>query len=155
MKRLFLLLSMALLLAFGPAGAREAAPLADDPAVEKRLVEISEEMRCLVCQNESLAASRSELALDLRRELRAQIAQGRSDAEIRDFMVSRYGDFVLYRPPVKPSTWLLWFGPFVMMVAGVVVLLIYLRRRNAATPPDRLTEEEAGRADALLKEEAR
>ena len=154
MKRLLAWLLL-LALSLGSAGAREAAPMADDPAVEKRLVAISEEMRCLVCQNESLAASRSELALDLRRELRAQIAQGRSDAEIRDFMVSRYGDFVLYRPPVKPTTWLLWFGPFVMMVAGVAVLLVYLRRRNAAMTPDRLTEEEAERAEALLKEEAR
>jgi cytochrome c-type biogenesis protein CcmH len=107
------------LLACGGAVAKDAAPLADDPVVEQRLIVISEEMRCLVCQNESLAGSRSDLANDLRRELRTLIKQGKTDAEIREFMVSRYGDFVLYRPPVKPSTWLLWLGPFGLMILGV------------------------------------
>jgi cytochrome c-type biogenesis protein CcmH len=136
----------------GAAGAKEAAPLADDPVVEQRLIAISEEMRCLVCQNESLAGSRSDLALDLRRELRNLIKQGKTDAEIREFMVSRYGDFVLYRPPVKPSTWLLWAGPFGLMVLGVAVLFMYLRRRNADIGTDVLTDEERKRADALLQE---
>ena len=112
--------------------ARDAVPLAADPLVEQRLVAISDEMRCLVCQNESLSGSRSELAQDLRRELRNLIRQGRTDAEIRDFMVSRYGDFVLYRPPLKPTTWLLWAGPFVLMLTAVIVLLVYLRRRDRA-----------------------
>lgn len=150
MKRLFALLLLAL--AVGSLGARETVPLAQDAAVEQRLIAIAEEMRCLVCQNESLAASRSELAQDLRRELRAQIVQGRSDAEIRAFMVSRYGDFVLYRPPVKPTTWLLWFGPFVMMMVAVIVLLVYLRRRSRVVQPGQLTDDESGRAEALLKE---
>ncbi len=149
MKRLFLLM---LLLAACAGWARDAAPLADDPVVEQRLVAISDEMRCLVCQNESLSGSRSELAQDLRRELRTQIRQGRTDAEIRDFMVSRYGDFVLYRPPVKPTTILLWAGPFVLMIAGVIVLLVYLRRRNGALDRDELTEDESRRAQALLRE---
>ena len=145
----------ALLLAFAacmPASAKEATPLADDPVLEQRLIAISEEMRCLVCQNESLAGSRADLAQDLRRELRTLIRQGRSDAEIKEFMVSRYGDFVLYRPPVKPTTWLLWIGPFVLMVAGVVVLLVYLRRRDRALGDEELTGEEIRRAQALLKE---
>ena len=118
------------------------------------MLSISEEMRCLVCQNESLAASRADLALDLRRELRTMIKQGKSDGEIREFMVSRYGDFVLYRPPVKPTTWLLWIGPFALMLAGVVALFIYLRRRNAEieeTGPADLTDEEYRRAETLLQ----
>jgi cytochrome c-type biogenesis protein CcmH len=150
MKRLFALLLVAL--ALGTGWAKEAAPLADDPVVEQRLIAISEEMRCLVCQNESLAGSRAELAQDLRRELRTLIKQGKSDAEIRDFMVERYGDFVLYRPRIKPETWLLWAGPFVLMIVGVVVLLVYLRRRKRVVDEIQLTEDEASRAEALLKE---
>jgi cytochrome c-type biogenesis protein CcmH len=150
MKRLFALLLLALVL--GVAGAKDAAPLAEDPAVEQRLVAISEEMRCLVCQNESLSASRSELAQDLRRELRTMIKQGKTDAEIREFMVSRYGDFVLYRPRVSPTTWLLWAGPFVLMIVALAVLLTYLRRRNRAVGEAQLSEDETRRAEALLKE---
>ncbi len=132
--------------------AKEATLLADDPVVEQRLIAISEEMRCLVCQNESLAGSRSDLANDLRRELRTLIKQGKSDAEIRQFMVSRYGDFVLYRPPVKPTTWMLWIGPFVLMVVGVIALFVYMRRRNRDISNVVLTEEESKRALALLQE---
>jgi len=146
-----LAISLLLVLACAAPSAKEAAPLADDPAVEQRLVTISEEMRCLVCQNESLAGSRSDLAMDLRREIRAQIRQGRTDAQIREFMVSRYGDFVLYRPPVKPTTWLLWSGPFLLMAMGVAVLLVYLRRRNRAVIEETLTEDEQRRARALLQ----
>ena len=143
-----------LLLLFACAGgwAKEATPLAEDPVVEQRLIAISEEMRCLVCQNESLAGSRADLAQDLRRELRELIRAGRSDAEIKEFMVSRYGDFVLYRPPVKPTTWLLWAGPFLLMVTAVIVLLVYLRRRDRALRKETLTDEESSRAQALLRE---
>ncbi len=151
MKTLYAILIV--LLTFGSAMAKDAAPLADDPVVEQRLIVISEEMRCLVCQNESLAGSRSDLANDLRRELRALIKQGKTDAEIREFMVSRYGDFVLYRPPVKPSTWLLWAGPFGLMIVGVVALFVYLRRRNTDLGTGNvLTEEERKRAEAMLQE---
>jgi cytochrome c-type biogenesis protein CcmH len=152
-KRVAVFLLFALALTAG--WAKEAAPLADDPVVEQRLVAISEEMRCLVCQNESLSASRSDLAQDLRRELRTLIRAGRSDEQIREFMVSRYGDFVLYRPRVSPTTWLLWAGPFVLMVTAVVVLLVYLRRRNRAVSEEQLTQEESRRADALLQEGAK
>ena len=135
------------------ASAKDATPLADDPVVEQRLIAISEEMRCLVCQNESLAGSRAELAQDLRRELRALIRANKSDEEIREFMVSRYGDFVLYRPRMKPQTWALWAGPFVLMFTAVIVLVVYLRRRNRVVVGEQgLSEEEAQRADALLKE---
>jgi cytochrome c-type biogenesis protein CcmH len=151
MKRLLALLLLALAVASG--WAKEAEPLADDPVVEQRLINIAEEMRCLVCQNESLAASRADLAVDLRKELREQIRLGRSDDEIRDFMVSRYGDFVLYRPRVKPVTWLLWIGPFVLMIGGIVVLRGYLRRRSRATAQAAtLSQDEASRAEALLNE---
>ena len=134
--------------------SKEAQPLARDEAVEQRMVAISEELRCLVCQNESLAGSRADLAQDLRREIRALIAQGKSDQEIMDFMVSRYGDFVRYRPPLKSTTWLLWFGPFLLFVCAIGGLVLYLRRRvgyfeeNAAMT---LTPEEARKAEALLK----
>ena len=146
------LLALLLLLAGAGGWARQAAPLADDPVVEQRLIALSEEMRCLVCQNESLAGSRAELAQDLRRELRELIRAGRTDAEIKEFMVSRYGDFVLYRPPVKPTTWLLWAGPFLLMVVGVAALLVVLRRRARAPGSDGLTDEEIARARALLQE---
>lgn len=152
MKRLFALLLVAFTL--GTAAANEAAPLAQDPAVEKRMISISEEMRCLVCQNESLAASQADLARDLRTEIREQIRQGKTDSQIRDYMVARYGDFVLYRPRVSPKTYLLWSGPFVLMIVGVIVLLVYMRRRNRAVAAEQeLTEEEARRAEALLKED--
>jgi cytochrome c-type biogenesis protein CcmH len=143
------------LLCCGNVSAKEAAPLADDPIVEQRLLTISEELRCLVCQNESLAGSRADLALDLRRELRELIKQGKTDAEIREFMVTRYGDFVLYRPPVKPMTWLLWLGPFALVLIGIAALFAYLRRRNLENPPIALTEEELQRAQALLQEQKR
>jgi cytochrome c-type biogenesis protein CcmH len=130
--------------------ANDAAPLADDPVTEQRLISISEEMRCLVCQNESLAGSRSDLANDLRREIRTLIKEGKSDEQIRNFMVERYGDFVLYRPPVKPITWLLWIGPFVILVVGIGFLFSYLRRRNTSVASKELTAEENQKIDALL-----
>jgi cytochrome c-type biogenesis protein CcmH len=132
--------------------AREAAPLADDEVIEKRLVNIAEELRCLVCQNESLAGSRADLANDLRREVRGLIKQGKTDQEIKDYLVSRYGDFVLYQPPVKPTTWLLWAGPFVLLVVGIVVLITFLRRRSGQVAPAELSEADTKRADALLKD---
>ncbi len=131
--------------------AKEAAPLAQDEAVEKRMVAISEELRCLVCQNESLAASRADLAQDLRREIREQIGQGKSDKEILDFMVGRYGDFVRYRPPLKGTTFLLWFGPFLLLVAGVIGLVLYLRRRGKRVVEASLSAEEQKKAEALLR----
>lgn len=133
------------------APANPAKPLAEDPAVERRLNEISEEMRCLVCQNESLAGSRSELAQDLRREIRSMIASGKTNAEIRDFMVARYGDFVLYRPPVKSTTWLLWFGPFALLVAGVLAMVIVLRRRRMAASESTLSAADQAQARDVLK----
>lgn len=134
------------------ASAGDAPPLAEDEAVEQRLVAIAEELRCLVCQNESLAGSRAELAQDLRREVRKLIQSGKTDQEIRDFLVSRYGDFILYRPPVKPRTWLLWLGPFVLLIGGLAGLLVFLRSRARQSPMPALTPEEQARAAALLEE---
>ena len=130
--------------------AKEAVPLAQDETTEKRLVDISAELRCLVCQNESLSASHAELANDLRREIRTLIKDGKSDSEIMDFMVSRYGDFVRYRPPLKASTWLLWFGPALLFVGGIAALFIYLRRRNTAIDDSPLSAAEQQQADRLL-----
>ncbi|MBT8558910.1 cytochrome c-type biogenesis protein CcmH [Polynucleobacter paneuropaeus] len=144
------LVSILLMLACYGLMANEAAPLAEDPVVEQRLIGISEEMRCLVCQNESLAGSRSDLANDLRAQIRSMIKAGKSDAEIRQYMVDRYGDFVLYRPPVKPITWLLWLGPFTILVVGIIGLLMYLRRRNTSMDSRTLSDDENRRLDALL-----
>jgi cytochrome c-type biogenesis protein CcmH len=148
MKKIFLVAIC--VMSLGGAIANEAAPLADDPVTEQRLISISEEMRCLVCQNESLAGSRSDLANDLRREIRTLIKEGKSDDQIRTFMVERYGDFVLYRPPVKPVTWLLWIGPFVILLIGIAGLLIYLRRRNNSVPNVTLTDADNQKIDAML-----
>ncbi|WP_126447252.1 cytochrome c-type biogenesis protein [Sulfuricystis multivorans] len=141
----------ALVLLAQAALAKEAAPLAEDPAVEQRMVKITEELRCLVCQNESLAGSQADLAKDLRQEVRELIKSGKSDDEVREFLVSRYGDFVLYRPRVKPVTYLLWSGPFLLLIAGILALMRYLRRRNRQLTEAPLTEEERRRAEALLK----
>ena len=149
MKALIVLLTM--MLTFGTAMGREAAPLAEDEAVEARLIAISEEMRCLVCQNESLAGSHAELAEDLRREIRSLIKEGKTDQEVMNFMVSRYGDFVRYRPPVKPSTWLLWFGPFLLLAVGITALISYLRKRSRRMKETPLSEAEHQRAGELLK----
>jgi len=132
------------------AWAKEAAPLAEDPVVEKRLVAISDELRCLVCQNESLSASRADLAVDLRRQIREQIKAGRSDAEIMEYMVARYGDFVRYRPPLKGTTVLLWFGPFLLLIGGVAALLTYLRRRKRLVVDAPLSAEESAHIATLL-----
>jgi cytochrome c-type biogenesis protein CcmH len=131
--------------------AGEAKPLADDPVVEQRMIKIAEEMRCLVCQNESLAGSHADLAEDLRREIREQIRAGKSDQEVMEFMVTRYGDFVRYRPPVKPTTWLLWFGPFVLLLIGAVVLVRTLRARNHEAPAA-LAQDQRQEAKKMLDE---
>jgi cytochrome c-type biogenesis protein CcmH len=130
---------------------REAPLMAEDPKVEARLVDISQELRCLVCQNESLASSHAELADDLRQEVRELIRSGKSDQDIKDFLVARYGDFVLYRPEVKPLTWVLWFGPFVLLVIAAIFLGVYLRQRRALAAPAALSDEARERAKQLLK----
>ncbi len=148
-----LLITLFLALQFSFAvQANEAAPLADDPVVEQRLISIAEELRCLVCQNESLAGSRADLANDLRREVRTLIKSGKSDAEIKDFLVTRYGDFVLYRPQVKPVTWLLWFGPLLLLVGAIWLLVSIIRRSQAQKDTPVLDAEKRAKAQALLQE---
>jgi cytochrome c-type biogenesis protein CcmH len=132
--------------------AKDAAPLAEDPVVEQRMIRITEELRCLVCQNESLAGSHADLAEDLRREVRGLIREGKSDDEVKEFLVSRYGDFVLYRPPMKATTALLWLGPFVLAIVGLIALILYLRRRSLSVVDAVLNDEDKQRAEALLKE---
>ncbi len=130
--------------------AQLAQPLPEDPVANKRAVQLAEQLRCLVCQNQSIAESNAELAVDLRRQIREQIGQGRSDAEIVDFMVDRYGDFVLYRPPFKATTLLLWFGPPLLLLLGIGVLVRYLRERRKRIELQPLTEDERRQAQLLL-----
>lgn len=141
----------------GPAGVAaqapadsKAAPLSADPALEARVLKIAEELRCLVCQNETIAASQADLAKDLRQQIREQLTQGRTQPEILDFMAQRYGDFVLYRPPLKFSTVLLWAGPFVLLLLAAGVLLMNIRRRDPLAEPSPLTPAELQRAQRLL-----
>lgn len=149
-----LLLALCLVSGGVHATAAKETALAADPVAEKRLQALSKELRCLVCQNETIADSNAELAVDLRREIRGMISDGRSDGEIIDFMVARYGDFVLYRPPVKGLTLLLWGGPVALLLLGLFLLVSYLRRRarRVADADQPLTVEETQRAEALLKE---
>lgn len=145
------LLAFCLSFALGTAAAVEAPPLADDVALEARVMEIAEELRCLVCQNETIAASHADLALDLRQQIRTRLQAGESRQQILDFMVERYGDFVLYRPRFGAKTLLLWLGPFVLLLGALLALWINIRQRAAATEPG-LTPDEARRAGALLDE---
>jgi cytochrome c-type biogenesis protein CcmH len=153
MKRVILnaVLTLSLVLFASVSMGREAMPMSEDPKLEARLDELSHELRCMVCQNESLASSRAELADDLRTEVRELLRSGKSDREVKDFLVSRYGDFVLYNPEVKPLTWVLWFGPFVLLVIAVIFLGIYLRQRRALAAPEAISEDERKRAKQLLK----
>ncbi len=107
-----------------------------DPALRERLKKLEEELRCLVCQNQTLADSNAPLAEDLRREVRELAAQGKNDEQIKEFLVQRYGDFVLYKPPVKETTWLLWFGPFILLAGGLATWYVVLRRRRGNGPGD-------------------
>ena len=144
--------SLVFLSALAPLQAKEAALLAEDPLVEKRLIHISEELRCMVCQNESLASSRAELANDLREEVRKLIREDRSDSQIKEYLVTRYGDFVLYRPEVKPLTWVLWFGPFLLLVLAIIGMAYYLRQRQAAqTGGPALSDEDRRKVQEILK----
>src|SRR5256884_8556255 len=130
--------------------AKDAQPN-EDPQIEQRMKNLTEQLRCLVCQNETLADSRADLAEDLRKEIREQMQQGKSDQEIIAFLTQRYGDFVLYKPPVKATTYLLWFGPFVLLIAGTLVLFRFLRRRREMIQEQPLTADERKRAEEILR----
>ncbi|HYS57188.1 MAG TPA: cytochrome c-type biogenesis protein [Burkholderiales bacterium] len=144
------LIAILLLLSAAPwAHAKEAAPAAADPALEQRVMTLAAELRCLVCQNQTLADSNAPLAEDLRNQVREKMRRGASDSEIVDYMVARYGDFVLYRPPLKLSTVLLWFGPLLLLAAGFLVLLRRVLRRRPSQDLE-MTASERTRAAALL-----
>jgi cytochrome c-type biogenesis protein CcmH len=139
-----------LVLALAPAAwGKEAAPAAEDPVLEQRVLALAAELRCLVCQNQSIADSNADLAVDLRNQVREKMKQGASDADIVDFMVARYGDFVLYRPPFKAATLVLWLGPLLLLAAGLATLYYRLRRRRTAADVE-LTEADHKRAERLL-----
>lgn len=143
---------VALLLAFGlqPALAAEgmARPVGD-PVVEARVNKLAEELRCLTCMGQSIADSQSSFSTDMKREIRDMVRAGKNDKEIVDFMVQRYGDFVLYRPPVKSTTWLLWGGPFLLLILSLIFLVLKLRKRGTRTVQE-LTENEHQQAVELL-----
>jgi len=140
-----------LLLAFATAAApaKEAAPAAQDPVLEKRVMALAEELRCLVCQNQTLADSNAPLAEDLRNQIRERMREGNSDAQVVDYLVARYGDFVLYRPPLKATTVLLWFGPLLLLAAGFAVLLRRLLLRRSMEVAE-MTAADRKRAAELL-----
>lgn len=131
--------------------AKEAAPMAQDAALEARMMRVAEELRCLVCQNETIAASHADLAVDLRKQIRDKLRQGQSEQQILDFMVERYGDFVRYRPALKPTTVLLWAGPFVLLALGIAAMVRNISRRRRRVVHSELSADEEQRARALLE----
>ncbi|MDH5552651.1 MAG: cytochrome c-type biogenesis protein CcmH [Nitrosomonas sp.] len=133
---------------------KEAPLVAEDPIIEARMLKISEDLRCLVCQNESIADSRADFSNDLRREIREQIKANKTDEEILEFMVERYGDFVLYDPPLKATTFFLWFGPLILLVIGSITLMLVLKRRRVQVEEaPELSESERKQAEALMDQE--
>lgn len=154
MKRVLFALGLGMLSL--PALAADPSEMLKDPALETRAENLGKELRCLVCQSESIEDSNADLAKDLRIVVREQIQSGKSDAEVKKFVVDRYGDYVLLRPPFKPTTLVLWLGPFAFFVLGLVAVWAFYRRRGASqnpAAPAPLTEAEKRRLDALLKEE--
>ena len=148
MRKLIAALIAGLLLSLA-AHAGEAQPVGD-PAIEARVNKLAEDLRCLTCMGQSIADSHSDFSTDMRREIRDMLTQGKSDQDVMDFMVQRYGDFVLYKPPVKSSTWLLWGGPFVLLIVGLAVLVAKLRKRDKQIPAAELTSQEHDAAAKLL-----
>ncbi len=152
MKR-FLVVVAALLALAGPVAAKEAVPVSSDPALEARAMRLAEELRCLVCQNQTIADSHAPLAEDLKAQIREQLKAGRTDEQITAYMVERYGDFVLYKPPFKATTAFLWAGPFVILVLAVGGLVLHLRRRREVPVEGELSEAERARVAALLAQD--
>ncbi len=147
MKAFFTLLMLFLSLT---AQAKVAANTSADPALEARMMVIAEELRCLVCQNETIAASHADLAVDLKNQIRIKLNEGQSQKQILDFMVDRYGDFVLYRPPLKATTVLLWLGPFTLLAIAVLMLVLNVRRRRRSAQPAALSDADIAKARDLL-----
>ena len=134
--------------------AAETVPAAQDPVLEKRVLQLAEELRCLVCQNQTIADSQAPLAVELKKQVREQLTRGQSNQDVIDFMVQRYGDFVLYRPPVKAATWVLWFGPFLLLALGLLALALKLRQKPAPLEsPSAAEQAELAQAAALLADQ--
>ena len=148
--RLFALLLLCLLSSFAMAQVQEEERPSDDPVIEQRLARLSKELRCLQCQNQTLADSPAGLAADLRREIREQMKAGKSDKEIVAFLTQRYGDFILYKPRVTFTTYLLWFGPFVLLPGGLYLLFHYIKQRRDLIAEKPLSADERRRAEELL-----
>ena len=149
--RLFVILLLIMVMP-AVAGAKEAALMAEDPQIEARLMTLSANLRCLVCQNQALSASESDFANDVRHEIRLMMKEGKSDQQIIDFLVQRYGDFILFKPAVKSNTLLLWFGPLLLLLIGGPILLLVLRRRSqSADASQPLSSVDHQRAEALLR----
>mgnify|MGYP001817316650 CR=1 FL=1 len=134
------------------AGSIEAYSF-DNREQEKIYHSLIEDLRCLVCQNQNIAESNSELAKDMRRKTHEMVLQGKSEKEISAFMVTRYGDFVLYRPPFEPMTWLLWFGPLIIFAIGLIFVVRFMKSQNAAATADSLSEEDIERVKNLHAEQ--
>jgi len=140
-----------LLLAYAsPSHAQSAKPVAEDPVLEKKVITLSNELRCLVCQNQTIADSNAELAVDLRNQVRKQLSEGKSDREILDYMVQRYGEFVLYRPPFNYKTILLWAGPFLLLLIAMFILIQQIRTRHKHLASEEFNQSDLSRAKALL-----
>ncbi len=151
-KALILIYLLCLCIMPSIALSKEAVPVAEDPEVEKRMLALTMDLRCLVCQNESIADSRADFSNDIRREIRQHIKANKNDQEIIQFLVDRYGDFVLYNPPVKPTTVFLWFGPLALFIIGLGALVVYLRRRRVQIKEVTLSEAELKKVESLLNE---
>lgn len=147
--RKLLALLLGLMLA-GSVLAKEAVPADSNPALEKRAMALEEQLRCLVCQNQTIADSHAELAIDLKKEIREKLKAGMSEKQIKQFLVARYGDFVLYNPPIKATTVPLWFGPFALLIAAVAGLFYFIMRRRRSVAPQPLSDAEQARVQALL-----
>ena len=150
MHKILLLLMLISAWHAGPLTAAQARPVSEDPALEQRVMQISNELRCLVCQNQTIADSNADLAIDLRKQVREQLSQGKSEQEILDYMVQRYGDFVRYRPPVKMQTLVLWMGPFLLLAGGLFALLRFLRRRRQSSEFNDVSQARLDEAARLL-----
>lgn len=145
----YLVLSITLLFSVAASSAPIETFKFDSPDKEKVFHKLSEELRCLVCQNQNIAESNAGLAKDLRLEIHTMLSEGKTEEEIVDFMVQRYGDYVLYRPPFNPMTWLLWFGPLIIFIFGLIFAVRFMKSQSADTQPDSLSDEEIERVKSL------